>query len=511
MTTPDDIDPPAPSLASQTARGVIWMVLFKLAVRSLSLVSTLILVRLLSPEDFGLVAMAMVFIAILDTLSSFSFDVVLIANQDAGREEYDTAWTFNIIFKTASMLVLLALAYPAALYYDEPRVTVLMAVLAVGQFASGFINIGTVNFRKRMEFDKEFRYMFLSKVAGFLVTVPLAFILRNYWALIIGQIVNQFAQVALSFGMDAYRPRFRLSAWRGLFNFSKWLIYCNICGAVRQRATELIIGRASGPRGLGFFNISLELSNTPTTELIAPINRAVFPAYARISNDLATLRTGYLKVISIISLIALPAALGIAATAPLIVPVALGEKWLPTIPLFVVLSFTGAVASLQTNIQSVYFALGRPKVLALIQTMNMLAVIAAVIPATRAAGIEGAALAFFGATVLLSPITFAILLNDLKLSVRAFLGELWRPVFGSILMYAVTAYLTDWLIASNHGLATLASLVLAIAAGAVIYTLTILILWALSRRPEGAESYILAILTNRWAQFRASRRPNPSP
>ena len=497
MTQTPESDERQPSLGSQTARGVAWMMLFKLAVRSLSFVSTLILVRLLSPQDFGLVAMAMVFIAIMDTFSWFSFDVVLIQNQNASRDEYDTAWTFNVLFKTASALILLLLAYPAAWYYDESRVTALVAILGAAQFLSGFENIGIVNFRKRMEFDKEFRFMFLCKLAGFLVTVPLAFLLRNYWALIAGQVANRVVAVSLSYSMDAYRPRFSLKAWRGLFHFSKWLMIGNICGAIRLRATELIIGRVSGARDLGFFNVSLELSNTPTTELIAPINRAVFPAYARISDDLASLRRGYLKVIAVIALIAIPAGLGIAATAPLIVPVALGEQWLPAVPLFVVLAFNGVLNAMQTNIGSVFLALGRPKVLAMLQALSLMAVLASVIPATLHHGIQGAALAFLGATLLFAPLTFALLFREIKLRPSAFLAVLWRAMVGSGVMYSATSAIVTRLIARSNGIATFGDLALSVAAGATLYTLTVTVLWWLSGRPDGAESFVLDSLRAR--------------
>lgn len=497
MNEPSSSAPSQPSLRSQTARGVAWMMLLKLAIRSMSFVSTLILVRLLAPEDFGIVGMAMVFIAVMDTFSWLSFDVVLIQNQNAGRAEYDTAWTFNVLFKTISALVLLLLAVPAARYYNEPEVAMLIVVLAGAQFISGFENIGIVNFRKRMQFDREFRFMLLSKVAGFLVTVPLAFALRNYWALIAGQVIMKIAAVTLSFTMDSYRPRFSLAARHALFNFSKWLMLGNICGAVRLHATELLIGRYSGAKALGFFSVSLELSNTPTTELIAPINRAVFPAYAKISGDMDALRSGYLKVIAVIALIAIPAGLGIAATAPLIVPVALGEQWLPAIPLFIVLAFNGVLNALQTNIGSVFLAIGRPRVLALLQAASLVIVLVTVWFAIIHYGIHGAALAFLGSTLFLTPITFGIFFRTIGLHPAEFLRVLWRAVLGAGIMYFVTQRAVLALLERGQGVATLGQLIAAIVIGALTYILVVLVAWLASGRPEGAESFVLDALKAR--------------
>lgn len=492
-----------PSLRSQTARGVAWMMLLKLAVRSLSFVSTLILVRLLSPEDFGIVGMAMVFIAIMDTISWLSFDVVLIQKQQAGRAEYDTAWTFTVLFKTLSACILLLLAKPAANYYNEPAVALLIAVLAGAQFISGFENIGIVNFRKRMQFDREFRFMLLAKIAGFVVTIPLAFALRNYWALIVGQVVMKIVTVVLSFTMESYRPRFSLAARHALFDFSKWLMLGNICGALRLRATELVIGRYTGAKALGFFSVSLELSNTPTTELIAPINRAVFPAYARISDNMGALRAGYLKVIAVIALIAIPAGLGIAATAPLIVPVALGEQWLPAIPLFIILAFNGVLNALQTNIGSVFLAIGKPRVLALLQAASLVIVLASVSWATINYGIHGAALAFLGSTLLLTPVTFSIFFRTINLHPLEFVKALWRAVTGAAVMYLVTQQVVQWLIDRANGIATLTHLMIAVACGAITYVVVVLLAWLLSGRPPGAESFILESLQARLGQRRA--------
>ncbi|MFK8016062.1 MAG: lipopolysaccharide biosynthesis protein [Gammaproteobacteria bacterium] len=497
MTETNTASGDKPSLRSQTARGVAWMMLLKLAIRSLSFVSTLILVRLLSPEDFGLVAMAMVFIAIMDVFTWFSFDVVLIQKQTAERVHYDTAWTFNAIFKTVSGLVLLAIALPAAHYYGEPRVSVLIAVLAVAQCISGFENIGIVNFRKNMQFDREFRFMFLCKVAGFAVTVPLAFLLQNYWALIAGQVASKVFAVVASYVMDDYRPRFSLAARHELFDFSKWLMLGNIFFSIRLHVTELVVGKVSGARDLGLFNVSLELSNTPTTELVAPINRAVFPAYAKVSDNLASLRSGYLSVIAVIALIAMPAGLGIAATAELLVPVALGDQWLAAIPLFTILAVNGVLNALQTNIGSVYLALGKPKILAVLHFMQLAVVLITVIPATHAYGVQGAALAFLGTSLFLAPINFAIMFRTIKLRTLTFFGELWRAAVGSVVMYFSTKYVVLALLDAAHGIATLLHLLLAVLFGVVVYTLTVAALWLLSGRPNGAESYVLDNIKSR--------------
>lgn len=197
-------------IGRQMATGAAWMVALKLVERSLGVVSTVILARLLTPQDFGLVAMAMVFIAVVEILQAFGFDVALIQDQHASREHYDSAWVLNVLLACLGTALLVAGAKAVSVFYDEPRVQAILYCLAVGAFVQGFENIGIVAFRKELTFDKEFRFQLAKKVMGFVVTVSLALIYRSYWALVIGAVVGRVVGVVLSYSAHPFRPRFTL-------------------------------------------------------------------------------------------------------------------------------------------------------------------------------------------------------------------------------------------------------------------------------------------------------------
>lgn len=147
------------SVGTRVIVGVIWMVILKVTIRGMALISLTILARLLSPEDFGVVAMAMFVYAILDSIAWFGFDTALIQNQKAKASHYNTAFTFNVIFYSSVALLLVVLAQPAAAYYREPRVEHILYVMAIGAFVFGFENIGVVDFRKHMNYEKDFQFM----------------------------------------------------------------------------------------------------------------------------------------------------------------------------------------------------------------------------------------------------------------------------------------------------------------------------------------------------------------
>jgi lipopolysaccharide exporter len=482
------------------ATGALWMVLFKFSERGLGLLSTLILVRLLAPADFGVVAMAMSFVALLELLAAFGFDVALIRNQGTERKDYDTAWTLNVLLGLGVATLMLALSQPLSTFYREPALATVIALLAVGSAVQGFENIGVVAFRKDLEFAREFRYLVAKKIVSFAITVPLAFALRNFWALVFGIVAGRCASVALSYWVHPYRPRFSLAARGDLLHFSKWLLVNNALNFLRERASDFVIGRAGGARSLGIFNVSYEIANLPTTELVMPINRAVFPAYARIAADRDALRLSFAAVIGVIALFAVPAGTGIAAVAESLTWVVLGAKWMDGVPAIEMLAFFGVTIALQTNSYSIYLALGKPQLQACVSLVFLAVLIPGLLWFTTRQGIGGAAAAFVLAGLVILPTNYAVALRQLELPAAVIVKALWRPVVASAAMFfavrALLGVLPD---------VQIIRLLAGVAAGVVVYLSTLVLLWRLSGAGASAERAIL----DRCQEWLGARRSPP--
>jgi O-antigen/teichoic acid export membrane protein len=475
----------------EIAKGAAWMVAFKFVDRGIGLASTVVLARLLAPSDFGLIAMAMTLIAALQLLFAFSFDIHLIQKADAGRPEFDTVWTFNVLFGTAVGTLLAALAHFMAGFYGEPRLEAVIYTLALGCFAAGFSNIGPVMFRREMRFDREFKFMFGKRMAPVLVTIPIALWLHSYWALALGQLTGTLVSVALSYYMSSYRPRFSLQKREELFHASKWLVINNFLIFLNGRAAEFVIGKFAGISGLGIYTVSSEISTLPTTELVAPINRAAFPGYARLAQDLPRLRESFLGVISMIALFTVPAGLGIVALAELMVGVVLGWKWQAATPLIQVLAVYGVLIALQTNIGYVYLAVGRPRLITLVAGLQFVLLLALLLPATWYRGATGAAWAFLGTAVLMVPVNQLLIANQLKLSLRGYFAHLWRPLVAGAAMVLALDALKAVLQPGQATPALVAALLTGVACGALVYGAVLYLLWRLSGRPDGAERVCL--------------------
>ena len=486
-----------PSLGRQMAKGAAWTVSTRFAIRAIGLVSIVILARLLVPEDFGLVALATLFYGLLEVMGQFSFDVVLIQNQSADRRHYDTAWTLSVLRNLVLAGVLVAGARYAAGFFEEPRLQAILYWLALAAFIEGFANIGVVDFRKELRFHKDFAFMVGAKLGMFAVAVPLAFLWRDYWALVAGIVAGAFAKVALGYLMHPYRPRVSLAKWREIMGFSKWLLLNNILGFIRQRSDTLIIGKIAGAQSLGLYTIAYEISNLATTELLAPIRRALLPGYAKLTADSELLKKGFVDTLAVILLIASPIAAGIGMTADPLVRVVLGKHWLEAIPLIEVLSVYGIISVFAANTFPVYIALARPRIITALFCVGILVVVPLLIWGTNRAGAYGAALAITGTSGLLMFVNLGVAIRIVGTNWVEIFGAVWRTALAVVAMaVAVRGLQVYWplpmTIFSNALL-----LAACIVVGGTAYTSVHLGLWRLAGSPKGAEWHVLDALSRR--------------
>ncbi len=497
---------PLQGIGRKMAKGAAWMVGFKLIERSIGLISIVILARLLVPEDFGVIAMATSVIAVAELLQAFSFDVALIQNQQTTREDYDTAWTLNILLAASCAVLLGATAYPMSVFYGDPRVETVIYFLAIGLLAQGFENIGIIAFRKELTLHKEFWFLLVKKLAAFVITVTCALLMRNYWALIIGMVSSRVIGVGLSYLVHPYRPKLSLVKVSALVNFSKWLLIANLIHTARSRAPDIIIGRIAGAHALGLYSMSYEISNLPTSELSAPINRAVFPGYSLLSDDVVALRDGFRKVISLIVLVTVPAALGIAAVAEPLILTLLGDKWIGTVPLIRVLAFFGLVSSLQSNLGYVFLAMGRARFVTGWSAAMFLLQLPLVIVGALRYGVLGAAAGLLVSVIIPLPFVLVSLSRLIGLTWRDFLSITWRPLLSTAMMVSVVLI---WLSSAAPVPGIIDSpvfvLMSSVFLGAVTYAAAIAGLWILAGRPPGPEAYVL----ERAGAFFHAPRPKP--
>lgn len=476
------------------------MVGFRLAERCLGLASTVVLARLLVPEDFGLIAMAMSVIAAIELIGAFGFDNALIAHPAPERRHYDSAFTLNVLLGIACAVVVIAAATPTAAFFADPRIVRVMIVLAFAWVAQGFENIGTVTFRRNLEFHREFLFLTSKRMISFCVTLIAAFWLRNYWALVIGAVSGRVATVVFSYVYHSYRPRFTLHATRELMGFSMWMFATNALGFVLTRLSTFVVGRLHGAHALGLYTMAYEIGTLPTSELLAPVNRAMFPNFAKLAHDAVQIRRAFLDVLGSTALLAIPAAFGIAATAEPLVLVFLTSKWLEAVPILKVLAFTGAVTALTSTNQPVYMAIGRPHITAAVAGMRVLVLVPAMIWAGTGFGTVGVAWAELVTGLLFFPVSMVILQRILDVRVAQLLAHMWRPLVAAAVMFVVVRSTMQWLQYGPGAWPASGALLAGIATGMATYVVCIAALCMASAAPDAAELRLVRYLREKRAR-----------
>ncbi len=481
-------------LGRRITTGATWLILQRFAIRIIGLLSTIILARLLVPADFGLVALATTLVTVLETLFELGFDLTLIQNQSADRKLYNTAWTLQVLRGAIAALILLAAAQPMALLYDEPRLFTIMLWLSLVAFANGIQNIGIVEFRKDIKFDREF-YLFVGgKLAGFVTTVTLALIWRDYHALIAGIVAGRLGILTLTYVMHPYRPWFSLENGRSFLHFSKWLALNNVVAVLKSRLDTFIVGKISGTAAVGFYNVGFEISNLTSSELIWPVSRVLFPGFAKMSGDRARLAQSFVDSISVMVFLAVPLGVLVAIGAEQIVHLFLGPKWLTVIPLIQILTLYGLLSLPSANTTALYLALGRPDLVMWRNLPSVLILIPGLVISTRIYGITGAAWAVVVSAGAGLAVNLWLLRRELDIGLRAFGVATWRPMIASLAMGAALLYFQRYWPADEDTLHLFLHLAAIGIAGVTLYLGCVLGLWVAQGRPSGAEKYALALV-----------------
>ncbi len=486
--TPLPVAPPN-ALGRRVASSAIWMVMLRFAMRFIGLVSSLILVRLLTPRDFGIVAMASVAYGLLDSLSEFSLELVLIQLKAPERRHYDTAWTLGLLRGAAISLLMVASAPFVAEAMAEPRIQPVIYVLALSPLVQSFGNITLVDWKRDFNFNRIFWLQVFGKGISFCLVLPAAFILRSYWALIVGTLGTRFILVGVGYALRPYRPRFSFWAWAEFFHFSKWLMASNLLGTMDSYVMTFLIGRIAGPSTLGLFNVAKEIAYLPASEIAAPIRQPMYAAYVKLMDDVDALRRQALDGLGIVLMLVVPLSVGLAVTADLATPLFLGPKWLGATPFVAICSMFALFDNIAYFTHHLYIVRHAQARFAAIFGVLLALRVALLIPIGILYGVMGAAVVILVTSVLMAVSLFVGLAPLLRMSFGDVALVSWRIVVSACGM-AAGVLLLAWLWPVPGGPSSIAlHLTAETIAGAVLFIGLEAALWLASGRARGPEAH----------------------
>lgn len=456
--------------------------------RSIGVVSTIVLARLLTAEDFGIVALASIALGLAVVLLDLGINLTVVQRRNIDRDELNTAWTLRLLQNAAVAAALALSSSWIADYYHDPRLAPVIVTLAFAYLLDGLTGFGPVIFQKRQEYAREVAFFMSKRAIGFAVTVALAIWLRSYWALVAGTVLSNVVGVVLSYAMHREAPRFTLSRWRDFFGASSWLTLRAIGSYTTSQLDKLVVGHRDGATMLGAYSIADQVSAMPASELLAPTSRALFPAMAASQDDRHRLRRIYLSALGIQSSLALPASAGLALVASDMVPVVLGEKWVQVVPIMVALALAYGANSLTSAGNYLLVSLGAFRTQASLQ-WGMAAALAALIfvafPQSGAREIAWFRVALGGIGIM--AVAILVRRNLPGVSFADMLRQTVRPLLATATMAAAVAGVH----AAGAALPVWVRLIVEVVSGAAVYAAALGGLWHLAGRPDGAEQWVL--------------------
>lgn len=423
-------------LSHRVVKGGFWVFLLRIIHRLFTLVRLIILARILAPYDFGLMGIAMLMMATLETFSQTGFQQALIQKKDNIVSYLNSAWTVLILRGLVLFVILYFIAPYAAFFFKVPEAKSIIQVIGFSILLQAFTNIGVIYFQKELEFNKQFIYQISGTLADFIVAVSTALILRSVWALVFGVLARDFVRCILSYIIHPYKPR--LSAdfkeAKELFGFGKWILGSSVLIFLITQGDDIFVGKLLGIATLGFYQMAYRIANVPTTAIAHTIHQVTFPAYSKLQDNLPKLRKSYLKVLQLTAFLSFPIAGLIFVLAPEFTKIFLGEKWIPIIPAMRALVLAGLVRSIVVTTGPIFRAIGKPKLGTKWQTVRLCVLVVLIYPFTITWGILGASFAVL-LSILVASIGFSVMvLKITRARTKNFIKCIATPLANGIIM-----------------------------------------------------------------------------
>ena len=431
-----NLNDPGENLSQRAVRGGFWVFSLRIVQQLFGLARLLIIARILSPHDFGLMGIALLTMATLETFSQTGFQAALIQKKEDIRSYLDAAWTVLILRGFILFAILYLIAPYAATFFEAPEAKPIIQVIGISVLLQAFTNIGVIHFQKELEFNKEFIYQFAGTLADFIVAVSAVLILGNVWALVFGLLAGNAARCFVSYLIHPYRPHLSsdIGKAKELFGFGKWIFGSSILVFLITQGDDIFVGKLLGVTALGFYQLAYRISNMPATEITHVISQVTFPAYSKLQDDLPKLREAYLKVLQFTAFLSFPIAGLIFVLAPDFTRIFLGEKWMPMVPAMQVLVFAGLVRSIAATSGAIFYGVGKVQLDTRLQIIRFFVLAVLIYPFTIAWGILGTSIVVF-LSIFISNIGFVLMaIKITKCNIKSFLKALVSPLIGGIII-----------------------------------------------------------------------------
>ena len=410
----------SPALLRPVLRGLAWTGGAQAVDQGLRLVVAAVIARALGPGEFGLAGMAIAVAALGTVLADAAMGSAIVQRPILTEADRSTAFWTGLGAATALAAVGCAAAAPAAAFYGEPRVAGLLAAMMGGLVLSGAAATHSALLARAMRFRSIALVGLAGQLAGAALGVTIALEGGGAWAIVAQGLGSAGVACALYWLVEPWRPRllFDRASFRELGAFSGRLLGSRVCFYLQRYADNLIVGSRLGVGALGAYALAYNLMMLPFQRLVDPLRTALFPALARMQDDLSRMRRAWLRCTRAVAALLIPLLVGLAFTADDLVAVVLGDGWDAAVAPIRVLAAVGALQSVIALNSLVLMALGRARALLRFSLVALALSLAGFLVGVRW-GVTGVATGYLAATALIVPLYVGVALRALELRARA--------------------------------------------------------------------------------------------
>jgi O-antigen/teichoic acid export membrane protein len=458
---------------SRAGNALFWQIVQFSGTKVIFLVRLLVLARLLSPDDFGLLAIASIAIDVLMVTTDFGMVPALIQRPEADEKYYHVAWTVGLLRALSIALVTILVAPIFARLFNEPRASLIIQALAIRPLIDSLASIKVAELTRNLRFRSLALIELPKALANTVVAVALAPWL-GVWALVAGTLAGPIAYLIVSYLVAPYRPRlsFDFVAGQSLIRYGRWVFLTGLVAMIGQSMLRLVIGRQLGAAELGLYYLAASLAFMPADIASQVVGKVAFPFYSRLQTDVRQASLAFRSVLTSLYTLLLPALALLIALAPSLVESVLGPRWEGTAPIIRVLALTSLIGLLGDMIVPVLQGTGQPDKILVIEGIQSSLLIAFVWGMTEQYGLLGAALAWL-LTIIISQIVAIVILRQILPQPFSGLGLRIGIAAAISIVAAAAAISVDHIIYGSAGF---------ISASALGVAITGSLLWILERR-----------------------------
>ena len=413
-------------LGARTFRAALWLYALQFFDRILGIAATVILARILEPRHFGIVAIATLVIRLLEVFSRSGLQQSLIHQRIVTDHELDAVWTAQALIRGPGLSLLIFLSAPwVGGFFNSPESVPILRAMAVIPILMFGLSRDYVLLIKELEIKNARRIDLTGSLARAILGVGLAVQYRSVWPLAVAEIGYHLVRLVASYAFLRTRPRLVWDPPVVLhhFKYGRQIMATAITQYAYRNIDRIFIGRVIGESALGLYSKAYQLGNLPTTQLTKALQRVLFPSFAKMNEDIARLRSAFVRVLRSLAVLVAPLTVALFLFAEAIVGVVLGEQWLSMVPAFRVLVLWGGFRAFYTPAESLFRAVGRPGVIAA-TTLTKTLLLAALLWPALVYGITGVAWAVLLTALLELPVLLYLTARALSAPIGMLVGSL---------------------------------------------------------------------------------------